>query len=240
MAEGRHYDVIAVAERGMSVAGMSDDLFHTPPLCTLAVAASEQLGRPDLAAPFVEWLEQAVRPSADAIPAVLTHAEHASAIAMAAAMEDDDAPGHWETAAARWAEVGDVYREAGVRMRWASSLAATGSDTAAVTGMLRPAWDTARRLRAAPFLEQVEATARRLHVTLGTAHPNAGAGLGLTPREHEVLSHLVEGRTNRQIAEALYISDKTASVHVSNILTKLGAANRGEAAAVARKLGLTG
>ena len=64
--------------------------------------------------------------------------------------------------------------------------------------------------------------------------------LGLTPREREVLALLADGRTNRQIAETLFISPKTASVHVSNILAKLGVANRGEAAAVAHRLHLTG
>ncbi|HEX8863701.1 MAG TPA: LuxR C-terminal-related transcriptional regulator [Actinomycetes bacterium] len=64
--------------------------------------------------------------------------------------------------------------------------------------------------------------------------------LGLTPREREVLALIADGRTNRQIAETLFISPKTASVHVSNILAKLGVANRGEAAAVAHRLRLTG
>jgi DNA-binding NarL/FixJ family response regulator len=48
----------------------------------------------------------------------------------------------------------------------------------------------------------------------------------------------VEGRTNRQIARALFISEKTASVHVSNIMSKLGAANRSEASAIAHRLRL--
>jgi DNA-binding CsgD family transcriptional regulator len=64
--------------------------------------------------------------------------------------------------------------------------------------------------------------------------------LGLTPREREVLALVAAGRTNRQIGEALFISDKTASVHVSNILAKLGVANRSEAAAVAHRLHLVG
>jgi DNA-binding NarL/FixJ family response regulator len=64
--------------------------------------------------------------------------------------------------------------------------------------------------------------------------------LGLTPRQREVLALVADGRTNRQIAQALFISNKTASVHVSNILAKLGVANRGEAAAVAHRLGLNG
>ena len=58
----------------------------------------------------------------------------------------------------------------------------------------------------------------------------------LTPREREVLDVLVTGATNRVIAERLFISEKTVSVHVTNLLAKLGVANRGEAAALAREL----
>jgi DNA-binding CsgD family transcriptional regulator len=60
----------------------------------------------------------------------------------------------------------------------------------------------------------------------------------LTPRELEVLGLLVAGKSNRQIAEALFISGKTASVHITNILAKLGVHSRLEAAAHARELGL--
>ena len=59
---------------------------------------------------------------------------------------------------------------------------------------------------------------------------------GLTPREMEILPLLVTGATNRGIARALFITERTASVHVSNILAKLGAANRTQAARVARSL----
>ncbi|WTZ37118.1 response regulator transcription factor [Streptomyces sp. NBC_01396] len=62
--------------------------------------------------------------------------------------------------------------------------------------------------------------------------------LGLTSRERDVLRLVAAGRTNRQIAEELFISPKTASVHVSNILAKLGVSGRGEAAAVAHRLEL--
>ena len=61
---------------------------------------------------------------------------------------------------------------------------------------------------------------------------------GLTRRERDVLPLLVKGRTNRQIAEELFISENTAGVHVSNILGKLGATTRTEAAGIAARLGL--
>ena len=62
--------------------------------------------------------------------------------------------------------------------------------------------------------------------------------LGLTPREAEVLALVAAGQTNRQIGETLYVSEKTASVHVSNILRKLGVTSRVDAAAIAQRLGV--
>ena len=80
--------------------------------------------------------------------------------------------------------------------------------------------------------------ARRARLLLAPA-PGAGTGdSGLTGRELEVLRLVAAGRSNRDIANELFISPKTASVHVSNILGKLGSASRGEAAAKAHALGL--
>jgi DNA-binding NarL/FixJ family response regulator len=82
------------------------------------------------------------------------------------------------------------------------------------------------------------APAATLTATATADAPAPGDDLGLTPREAEVLALVAAGRSNRQIAQALFISPKTASVHVSNILAKLGVANRVEAAAAAHRLGL--
>ena len=93
----------------------------------------------------------------------------------------------------------------------------------------------------------IAALARRARIDLdapaapaGTAEPDDSpvARLGLTPRELEVLLLVAEGRTNKAIGETLFMSEKTASVHVSRILAKLGVGGRVEAAAVAHRLGL--
>ena len=73
---------------------------------------------------------------------------------------------------------------------------------------------------------------------VGPARPRSAA-FGLSPREREVLLLLAAGRTNREIGEHLFISQKTVGVHVGNILSKLGVSGRVEAAAVAIRLGLT-
>jgi len=106
---------------------------------------------------------------------------------------------------------------------------------------LLAAHGTASDLGARVLREEIEVLARRARVVVGVA---AEAGVtarssaeraGLTPREHEVLALIAQGRTNPQIATELVISEKTAGVHVSHILAKLGAANRTEAAAIARR-----
>jgi DNA-binding NarL/FixJ family response regulator len=116
-----------------------------------------------------------------------------------------------------------------------------------VEGTLRPAHHTAVALEAKPLRQEIERLAQRGRLRLAdhstaTAQPQTVASpveaLGLTRREAEVLALVAEGWTNRQIGQELFITEKTAGVHVSRILAKLGVAGRGEAAAVAHRLGL--
>ena len=150
-------------------------------------------------------------------------------------------PGRWQAAAGTWDAIGFVPAAVYARYRWAEA-ALAGGDPATAEHELRAAWDTARRLGAAPLAAAVERLARRGRIDIGApAAAPAGAADGgppLTPREAEVLALVAEGRTNRQIGEVLFISEKTASVHVSRLLAKLGASNRAEAAAAARRAGL--
>jgi DNA-binding CsgD family transcriptional regulator len=92
---------------------------------------------------------------------------------------------------------------------------------------------------ALPLLAQIERLAARARIGLATgAVDEQAAPFGLTDREQQVLTLVAAGHTNRQIADQLYMSVKTASVHVSHILAKVGVASRGQAAAVAHRLGL--
>jgi DNA-binding NarL/FixJ family response regulator len=125
------------------------------------------------------------------------------------------------------------------RCQWRLAEAlAGGGDREQATAAARAAHATATRLGSAPLREALEALARRGRLDLGVDLPAPRTLAGLTPRELEVLRLLVEGRSNRQIAEQLFISAKTASVHVTNLLSKLGVHSRLEAAAMARRLGL--
>nr|WP_186356816.1 helix-turn-helix transcriptional regulator [Streptomonospora sp. PA3] len=161
-----------------------------------------------------------------------------AAFAAECAAELGDA--RWSAAAAAWKAVADPYREAYATMRTAQE-EGRGKDRGGVPALLRSAAATARDLGAAALLQEIEVLARGAHVVLEHEAPAAktpAERLGLTAREAEVLRLVAEGSSNRRIAAELFISVKTASVHVSRILGKLGAATRGEAAATAHRLGL--
>lgn len=140
---------------------------------------------------------------------------------------------------ATWAEVverfdayGHAFEGARSRARLAAVLRAAGSaQTAAV---VERAVAEARRLGAAPLLAEL----RPLLGGRDLGPAANGIGEHLTPREREILSLVALGRSNKQIGTQLFISAKTASVHVSNIMAKLGAHGRGEAVALARERGL--
>jgi DNA-binding CsgD family transcriptional regulator len=145
-------------------------------------------------------------------------------------------PDRWAASAEAFG-YGYVYEEARSRWRLAEALLLDGRRDEA-EAQARAAHATALRLGAEPLRAEVEALARRGRLDLGDAAPPSQGAAGLTPRELEVLRLVAAGRSNGQIAEALFISRKTASVHVSNILAKLGVHSRTEAAATAHRLGL--
>ena len=143
-------------------------------------------------------------------------------------------PGLWRAAVDAFG-YGHRYEQARSRWRLAEALLAV-DDRAAAAQELQAAAEVAARLGATPLRSAVTALARRGRLDL----PGVGRvpTAVLTPREAEVLRLLALGRTNRQIGAELYMSEKTASVHVSRILAKLGAGGRTEAVALAAARGL--
>ncbi|WP_329126785.1 helix-turn-helix transcriptional regulator [Streptomyces sp. NBC_01465] len=130
---------------------------------------------------------------------------------------------------------GEPYELARCQRRLAEALLTAGRRDEAAE-QAHAARDTADRLGAVPLRETLDALMRRGRLADAPAGDDRIAAL--TARESEVLRLLGRGRTNRQIGEELYISGKTASVHVSNILTKLGATSRTEAVGIAYREGL--
>nr|WP_206066665.1 AAA family ATPase [Nonomuraea sp. FMUSA5-5] len=135
-----------------------------------------------------------------------------------------------------WQALREPYAEALTLLAAAQAALAAGDRQGAAARLTRSR-DLARDLGATPLLEQLDVFGRRARIG-GPEEPAGGQPLGLTARELEVLREVTRGRSNREIAEKLVISIKTVSVHVSNILAKLGAATRGEAAATAHRLRL--
>jgi DNA-binding CsgD family transcriptional regulator/tetratricopeptide (TPR) repeat protein len=147
-------------------------------------------------------------------------------------------PERWAAAARAMDDLGIVFPAAYARYRQAEATVEAGQDRNAAGQLLAEAATTFTELRAEPLRRAAEHLARRARLDVGprtTATASAGE---LTARERDVLALIAEGRTNREIAEELFISVKTASVHVSNILAKLHVRSRGEAAAMAHRLGL--
>src|SRR6266540_562294 len=152
-------------------------------------------------------------------------------------------PEAWSEAAATWERLERPPLAAYCRWRQAEALVAAGASRREASEPLRDAHAMAARIGAKPLLRELELLAKRARLELAppeTASPdgrdNLEELLGLTPREAEVLALVARGLTNREIAAELVISVRTAGVHVSNILRKLGAPNRREAAAIAHRL----
>jgi DNA-binding CsgD family transcriptional regulator/tetratricopeptide (TPR) repeat protein len=144
----------------------------------------------------------------------------------------------WDEAAGAWQALRQPYERAialtfAAEAELASPPGWPGPDREAAGERLRAAALLAAQLDARPLADTITSLARRAGLALGDKAPLSPGRVGLTDREFEVLRLVAAGRSNRDIAADLFISAKTASVHVSNIMAKLGAANRTEAAAIA-------
>jgi DNA-binding CsgD family transcriptional regulator/tetratricopeptide (TPR) repeat protein len=239
-ARDRLTESFAICER-------ADDFIYLPKACWVAVAVEAaspaRLRRPlDAVVTRLDRLEAGLQELGGRFLA--EPAGHlAAARSELASISSPTAVAEWTATMEAWQRCGDVYWVAAAQHRLAGALLqraeAESDDRGRGAALAGAALATAQQLGARPLADALVTMLRRARLTPpagGAApSPDAWADLGLTPREVEVLELVVEGKTNRQIATALFISEKTASVHVTNLLRKLGVASRVEAADLARR-----
>ncbi len=259
LEEGRPGDAYASIEQALALAAGTDDEAYLPEMCALGVRAlADQSqdarhhgGRFDF--DKARLLARNLEHEAEEIVAATvarggrcrprTVAFAAMCAAERARIDRSD-PHTWAEAAGRWDAVSEPCPASYCRWREAEALleARTGRDRAAER--LQEAWRVTTDLGLEPLRARIERLAQRARIPLvesGTtemSEVSVGRDLGLTPRELEVLGQLAVGRRDAEIAESLFISKKTASVHVSNILRKLDVPNRVEAGRIGQAHGL--
>ncbi|MFE5860713.1 AAA family ATPase [Streptomyces virginiae] len=247
-AEGRIADVraetSAAAAHGFP---LGQHRYAWPLLLAAATAEADARGLPAAEAgrdAALAVLRTAARSLATPVPVWAAHAEYVRAELLRA--EARDTPADWTAVETAVRPLERPYLLAKACHRLAEALLAAG-DREPAAALLREAYAIAERIGSRTLREDLALLAQRARLPLTDAdHADAPPApetdpieaLGLTSRERDVLRLVAAGSTNRKIAEALFISPKTASVHVSNILAKLGVAGRGEAAALAHRLRL--
>ena len=261
-ARGDRHEALAEAAHAVRLTDDTDDTFYADPATRLGVEIAADLAdaartRHDdagvaearsLSAPFLVRSEVLTALDSETGIAPRTRGELATIAAERQRLNGVQDVDAWRVAAETWRKIGEPYPEARAQLRLAEALLDAQAPKTEVEAELRACAEIADALHALPLRIDLGRVARLARVTVpatktGDTLVDASADVvpfALTPREREVLVLVADGRTNRQIAEALFINEKTASVHVSNILSKLGVANRGEAAAVACRLGLAG
>ncbi|MGW7427482.1 helix-turn-helix transcriptional regulator [Streptomyces sp. NPDC054813] len=245
--EGRLLDARAELDRALDRGfPPGTQRYGWPLLLAAAAAEADARALPAVAdgrAEFLDRLTEAVRKLTTGAPLWLAYERWTRAELHRA--RGTDTAALWSDVVTDFERLERPYDLARVRRRLAQVLLeeASGDDGRdRATELLRLAGAVAGHLGARPLAEAVALLAQRARLSLTSGTPrralDPAESLGLTNRERDVLRLVSAGRTNRQIAEELFISPKTASVHVSNILGKLGVSGRGEAAAVAHRLEL--
>ena len=231
MTEGRPDAALEAVRDVIAHPGLPDDARYAWPVLVTGAAACAELG--DAATidgePAFPKIESRAAGLSTSGPAQKAH--RLAFEAQAARVRGERALATWDASAAAWEALKRPYPMAEALLGAGEAALASGDHEGAGQRLERAA-KAAHDLGAGPLCERIEAMARRVRRRDDTAP------LGLTQREFEVLRLLTEGHSNRDIAETLVISTKTASVHVSNILAKLKVTSRGEAAAVAHRLAL--
>ena len=263
--EERREHATAAVETGLARLDEGDDTILVGPLCALGlrvaadraerggalrrsddVAAAHAAGATLLERAETLWRETPPTTGSGVAYRALCSAEGERLAGTAA-------PLPWRATAEAWEAIPMPYPAAYGRFREAEAWLIKG-DRAQAEAALTSAIEGARQLRAGPLLASVEGLARRARLTVAVAaseptdrpipaatpaaRAEAPPDLGLSTRELEVIALVAAGRTNGQIARELFISPKTASVHVTHILDKLGVSSRIEAAMIAARAGI--
>jgi DNA-binding CsgD family transcriptional regulator len=240
LATGHLDDARAHIAAALAISDRCDDMIYAPKACSVGISAEAACPTPDLETvetltsrlSGIEAMARSFGGQLLAEPAAFAAMAHAEARELSGGPQ----PQAWQAAATAWDHCGDVYWAALSRFRTADALLRAKADRSVAARIAAEALATARSLGAAPLAAELELLSRRGRLAAGSTPEDPLRRLGLTEREAEVLDLLVEGRTNRQIGDALFISEKTASVHVTNLLRKLGVASRTEAAEMGRRL----
>jgi DNA-binding NarL/FixJ family response regulator len=239
-AAGHVDDARAHVSAALAISDRCDDMIYAPKACSVGIAAEAACPAPDLGTvealttrlADIEALARSLGGQLLAEPAAFA----AMARAEARELTGGAQPEAWQAATTAWDHCGDKYWAALCRFKTADALLRAKGDRSVAARIAAEALAAARSLGAAPLAAELELLSRRGRLAAGTNPDDALRRLGLTEREAEVLDLLVEGRTNRQIGDVLFISEKTVSVHVTNLLRKLGVDSRTEAAEMSRRL----
>lgn len=240
IAAGHVDDARTHISAALAISDRCDDMIYAPKACSVGISAEAACPSPDL--DTVEALTtrlSGIETMARSFGGQLL-AEPAAFVAMAHAeareLNGEPQPRAWQAAATAWDHCGDRYWAAVCKFRTADAILRSKGDRSVAARIAAEALAVARSLGAVPLAADLEVLNRRGRLTAGSIPEDPLHRLGLTQREAEVLDFLVEGRTNRRIGEAMFISEKTVSVHVTNLLRKLGVGSRTEAAEMSRRL----
>jgi DNA-binding CsgD family transcriptional regulator len=256
LESGRPEEACDLVDRALALTVGTDDDVLLPELCAVGVRAladraaarfptgtdrGEDARRADeLVALLDRNIGDREADGAGATPR--TVAARAESVAERSRLARSD-PERWRDAAQRWEAAHEPYPAAYCRWREAEALLRNRTDRSRAAASLDLAWQVSRRLGLESLAARIRELAERGRFALpeddtGAGPARVGADLGLTAREVEVLGHLAARCSDKEIGESLFISKKTVSVHVSNVLRKLAVANRYEAGRIGQLHGL--